>query len=65
LRSVPCGIDLSVGSVAALTGVVAAKTVQGNPDMFVSAVVGGIGVGLICGLINGTSWLASASHPSS
>jgi ribose transport system permease protein len=48
------GIDLSVGSVVALTGVVAAKIVQGNPDMFVPAVVGGVGVGLICGLINGT-----------
>jgi ribose transport system permease protein len=48
------GIDLSVGSVVALTGVVAAKIVQGNPDMFVPAVVGGIGVGLTCGLINGT-----------
>ena len=48
------GIDLSVGSMVALTGVVAAKIVQGNPDMFVPAVVGGIGVGLICGLINGT-----------
>jgi ribose transport system permease protein len=47
------GIDLSVGSMVALTGVVAAKIVQGNPDMFVPAIVGGIGVGLICGLING------------
>ena len=48
------GIDLSVGSVVALTGVVAAKIVQGNPDMFIPAVAGGIGVGLVCGLINGT-----------
>ena len=48
------GIDLSVGSVVALTGVVAAKIVQGNPDMFIPAVAGGIGVGLLCGLINGT-----------
>ena len=48
------GIDLSVGSVLALSGVVAAKMVQGNPDMFVPAIIGGVGVGLICGLINGT-----------
>lgn len=48
------GIDLSVGSVLALCGVVAAKIVQGNPDMFVPAIIGGLGVGLICGLISGT-----------
>jgi ribose transport system permease protein len=48
------GIDLSVGSVLALSGVVAAKMVQGNPDMFVPAIIGGVGVGLTCGLINGT-----------
>jgi ribose transport system permease protein len=48
------GIDLSVGSMVALTGVCAAKIVQGNPDMFVPAVIGGILVGLLCGLVNGT-----------
>ncbi len=48
------GIDLSVGSVVALTGVVAAKIVQGNPDMFIPAILGGVGVGLLCGLVNGT-----------
>jgi ribose transport system permease protein len=47
------GIDLSVGSVLALCGVVAAKIVQGNPDMFLPAIAGGLGVGLICGLVNG------------
>jgi ribose transport system permease protein len=48
------GIDLSVGSIVALSGVVAAKIVQGNPDMFLPAVIGGIVAGLLCGLINGT-----------
>ncbi len=57
------GIDLSVGSVLALCGVVAAKIVQGNPDMFLPAVIGGLGVGLICGLING-SLVAYARVPS-
>jgi ribose transport system permease protein len=57
------GIDLSVGSMVALTGVVAAKIAQGNPDMFVPAILGGVGVGLICGLING-SLVAYAKVPS-
>jgi ribose transport system permease protein len=57
------GIDLSVGSVVALTGVVAAKIVQGNPDMFIPAIIGGVGVGLICGLVNG-SLVAYARVPS-
>jgi ribose transport system permease protein len=48
------GIDLSVGSIVALSGVVAAKIVQGNPDMFLPAVIGGIMAGLLCGLLNGT-----------
>lgn len=51
------GIDLSVGSVVALCGVVAAKIVQGNEDMFIPAVLGGVGVGMLCGLVSG--WLVA------
>lgn len=47
------GIDLSVGSLVALSGVVAALVVQGNPDMLVPAILAGVGVGLAAGLING------------
>lgn len=47
------GIDLSVGSLVALSGVVAALIVQGSPDMLVPAVLAGVGVGLLAGLGSG------------
>jgi ribose transport system permease protein len=49
------GIDLSVGSMMALTSVVAAVLMKGQPEAFAVAVVVGVLVlGLILGAINGT-----------
>jgi len=47
------GIDLSVGSVIAVSAMTAATIVVGGPDRLVVAVAAAIGVGLLCGLING------------
>lgn len=46
------GIDLSVGSVAALSGVVATKLMKFDVPV-VLAVAAGLGTGLACGLVNG------------
>jgi len=55
------GIDLSVGSVAALSGVICAQAMKGLaaigvPDFLIvfAGVLAGAGVGLLCGTINGT-----------
>jgi ribose transport system permease protein len=47
------GIDLSVGSVIAVSAMTGASIVVGHPDRLWLAVAGGIGVGLLAGLING------------
>lgn len=48
------GIDLSVGSVLALSGIVAASLATGEtPQPAWVAVTAGLGVGLACGLVNG------------
>ncbi len=48
------GIDLSVGSMMALTSVVAARFMQGQPDEFaVLVVIGVLLLGLLLGAING------------
>lgn len=48
------GIDLSVGSVLALSGIVSASLVHGADAMPATvAVLAGLGVGLGCGLVNG------------
>jgi ribose/xylose/arabinose/galactoside ABC-type transport system permease subunit len=46
------GIDLSVGSVAALSGVVATKLMKFDVPVVLS-VAAGLGTGLLCGLVNG------------
>ena len=46
------GIDLSVGSMIALVAVVIAALLQAGVPPLLSA-LGGIGVGLLCGMING------------
>ncbi|HUU29898.1 MAG TPA: ABC transporter permease [archaeon] len=46
------GIDLSVGSILALSGVVCTSLMAQGFSM-TAAVSGGIGVGIICGIING------------
>ncbi len=47
------GVDLSLGSVVALSGVIAASLAQPEDGPVGLAVVAGVGVGLACGLING------------
>lgn len=46
------GIDLSVGSVLALSGAICAGLLKGGSSMFV-AIVAALGVGVACGLVNG------------
>lgn len=46
------GIDLSVGSVVALSGVVCAGLLASGTDI-VTAVCVGLGVGLLCGIVSG------------
>lgn len=47
------GIDLSVGSVIALSAMSAATVVKGNPDRLVLSVFVAMGVGLLAGSVNG------------
>jgi ribose transport system permease protein len=47
------GIDLSVGSVIAVSAMTAAKVIVDHPGQLWLAVSAGVGVGLLCGLING------------
>lgn len=47
------GIDLSVGSVIAVSAMTAAKVIVENPGSLWLAVGAGVGVGLLAGLING------------
>jgi ribose transport system permease protein len=47
------GIDLSVGSVIAVSAMTGAKVIVENPDKLWLAVTAGVGVGLLAGLING------------
>lgn len=47
------GIDLSVSSVATMAGVLCASIMQGRPEMAIPAILAGLGVGLVVGLLNG------------
>ncbi|QQZ19528.1 MULTISPECIES: ABC transporter permease [Rhodococcus] len=47
------GIDLSVGSVIAVSAMTGASVVVGHPERLWLAVAAAIGVGILCGLING------------
>ena len=47
------GFDLSVGSTAALTGVVVAYILKAHPDALLLAVLAGLSVGAAAGLCNG------------
>ena len=49
---ITAGIDLSVGSVAGLGGVLAASLAPANSSAFVLPILAGLGVGLFVGLIN-------------
>jgi ribose transport system permease protein len=62
------GIDLSVGSIYALAGVATAMTLRAlAPDSSVEivalAVVVALGVGVICGLVNGVMVVSLGVHP--
>jgi len=46
------GIDLSVGSILGLAGVISAGVLQSTNNVFL-AIVSAVGIGLICGLLNG------------
>lgn len=48
------GIDLSIGAIVALSGMVSAQVISANPSMNpVVALLLGITVGIVCGLMNG------------
>jgi ribose transport system permease protein len=47
------GIDLSVGSIIAVSAMTGASIVVGHPERLWIAVLGAVGVGLLAGLING------------
>src|ERR1044071_6477117 len=56
------GIDLSVGSVLGLSGVVTAVVLNG-PLGLLPAIIFGAGVGLLCGLVNGVLITRAALPP--
>jgi putative xylitol transport system permease protein len=49
---ITAGIDLSVGSIVGLSGVIAASLALGNSSAFALPVAAGLGIGLLVGLIN-------------
>jgi putative xylitol transport system permease protein len=49
---ITAGIDLSVGSVAGLAGVVAASLAPASSSAFAAPLAAGLGVGLFVGLVN-------------
>lgn len=57
------GIDLSVGSVLALTGMVTAKMMVGGVPIIVSILVGGVLLGGLLGLCNGVLVVQTGLHP--
>jgi ribose/xylose/arabinose/galactoside ABC-type transport system permease subunit len=54
---ITAGIDLSVGSIVAFSGVVMGSALQSGTSLLL-AILLGLGVGLLCGLVNGVliSW---------
>jgi ribose transport system permease protein len=56
------GIDLSIGMIMALSGVVISKIIMVDGSVAL-AVLAGIGVGLLCGLLNGLIISKSKSMP--
>ncbi|MFP5108824.1 D-allose ABC transporter permease [Neobacillus sp. C211] len=57
------GIDLSVGSVIALTGVVTAKLLMSGTPVILAILIGGIIVGGLLGAINGSLVNLTGLHP--
>lgn len=57
------GIDLSVGSIVALSNVLASYFVSGSPGMVAVGVVVVMAAGILCGLINGSAVVAGRVPP--
>ncbi len=57
------GIDLSVGSVLGLTGMVSALLMANGWNMWPAILVGGVLLGAFLGLLNGTLVVATKLHP--
>jgi len=57
------GIDLSVGSVVAVTGMITAKLLVSGFPVIPAMLIGGIGVGLVLGAINGGLVYGTKLHP--
>lgn len=57
------GIDLSVGSILALAGIVTGKLLVAGVDPVLAVVIGGAGVGLVLGAINGLLVNFTGLHP--
>ena len=47
------GIDLSVGSIVAITGIITAKLMVAGMHPILAVLIGGIGVGIVLGAFNG------------
>jgi len=57
------GIDLSVGSILALTGMIAAKLMVGGIHPFFAVLIGGVFTGIVLGAINGLLVNFTGLHP--
>lgn len=57
------GIDLSVGSILALAGIVTGKLMVAGLDPWLAVLIGGVGVGLLLGAINGMLVNFTGLHP--
>ncbi|MBY5825824.1 D-allose ABC transporter permease [Rhizobium leguminosarum] len=57
------GIDLSVGSILALAGIVTGKLLVAGVDPILAVLIGGAGVGLVLGAINGLLVNFTGLHP--
>lgn len=57
------GIDLSVGSILALTGMVTAQMMMAGCPIWIAIIVGGVMLGALLGLINGFLVNMTGLHP--
>ncbi|WP_213781303.1 D-allose ABC transporter permease [Caballeronia sp. dw_276] len=57
------GIDLSIGSVLALSGMVMAKLMMAGMPVWLAVLIGGVGTGALLGAINGALVNLTQLHP--
>ncbi|MFM0738803.1 D-allose ABC transporter permease [Paraburkholderia xenovorans] len=57
------GIDLSIGSAMALSGMVMAKLMVAGMPFWIAILVGGLGTGVVLGLVNGALVNLTQLHP--